>query len=337
MNILVTGGSGFIGKYFVTKLIELTLLVRNIERAKELFGNKVKYIVGDVTKKETLVDCCKNIDIVYHLVAKSGNELPTKRNMKIFNEINVQGTKNIIEEAKKYNIKRFIYVSSTATMGIVKETPINELSKCSPYLPYEVSKYNTEKLLLKEYKENNFPIMILRPTKVYGIDAKDKICSIQMKLCKYGINLIIGVGENKISNIHVKDFCNALINCISFGKIGEIYIVSGPDSISAKEIGKIISKKINKKVLNIRIPKFIIKSIAFLEERIFILLKKKPIVTSKNIEALSHDRIYDLKKAKEQLHYLPQISMEQGINEMLNSYIKDNKGEANIEGKQRKS
>ena len=86
--------------------------------------------------------------------------------VKIFNEINVQGTKNVIEKAKKYNIKKFIYVSSTAAMGIVKETPINELSKCTPYLPYEVSKYNTEKFLLKEYEENNFPIMILRPTKV---------------------------------------------------------------------------------------------------------------------------------------------------------------------------
>ena len=65
MNILVTGGSGFIGKYLVPRLIEsnhnVTLLVRDIEKAKKLFENKVNYILGDVTKKETLIDCCKNI------------------------------------------------------------------------------------------------------------------------------------------------------------------------------------------------------------------------------------------------------------------------------------
>ena len=137
MNILVTGASGFIGTYFIPLLIEnkhnVTLLVRDIGKAKEKFQDRVKYIVGDVTKKETLIDCCKDIDIVYHLVAKVGNELPNKKNNEEFDYINIQGTKNIVAEAKKYNVKKFIYVSSIAAMGIVKKCPINEESKASPY------------------------------------------------------------------------------------------------------------------------------------------------------------------------------------------------------------
>lgn len=327
MNILVTGASGFIGTNFIPKLIEnnhnVTLLVRNIEKAKRKFQDKVNYIVGDVTKKETLIDCCKDIDIVYHLVAKVGNQLPNKKNNEEFDYINVQGTKNIVSEAKKYNVKKFIYVSSIAAIGIVKKCPINEKSKASPYLPYQTSKYKTEKYLLSEYEQCEFPVIILRPTKVYGIGANENVYLTQIKLCKKGINLLVGMGENYISNIHIKDFCKALLNCIEYGKTGEIYILSGPDSISGKDVGKIIENRINTKVHNVRVPKYLMMSLAFLEERLLLFLNKKPIVTLKNIEATSYDRIYDLEKAKKELNYDPTISMKKGMTEMIDYYMEN--------------
>ena len=101
-------------------------------------------------------------DIVFHLVAKSGNDLPTKENFEIFRKINVEGTENIIAECT--NVKKFIYVSSTAAMGLVKENPISEKSKCNPELPYQVSKYEAENLIRKKCKDN-FPGIIVRPSK----------------------------------------------------------------------------------------------------------------------------------------------------------------------------
>ena len=84
MRILVTGGTGFIGGYFVPMLLkeghQVRLLVRNEAKARKQFGDKCEYHVGDVTNKDSLKGCCEGIDVVFHLVAKSGNELPSKEN-----------------------------------------------------------------------------------------------------------------------------------------------------------------------------------------------------------------------------------------------------------------
>ena len=155
MNILITGGTGFIGEHFVPELLKdnhsIRLLVRNIDKAKKLFGDKCEYFVADINDKEALKGCCDNIDVVYHMVAKVGNELPTEETLRQFREVNVEGTRNIVEEAKKANVKRFIFVSSIAAMGIVHEDVITEKSKCTPYLPYQISKYEAENMLIEEY------------------------------------------------------------------------------------------------------------------------------------------------------------------------------------------
>lgn len=84
MNILVTGGTGFIGEYFIPQLLEknhsVRLLVRNIEKARRLFGDSCEYFLADINDKKSLKGCCDGIDIVYHMVAKVGNQLPTEKN-----------------------------------------------------------------------------------------------------------------------------------------------------------------------------------------------------------------------------------------------------------------
>ena len=188
MKILVTGGTGFIGGYFVPMLVEkgyqVRLIVRDEEKARKQFGDTCEYFIGDVTDKASVKGCCDGIDVVYHLVAKSGNELPSKENFELFRKINVGGTENIISECG--DIKRFIYVSSTAAMGLVKDNPISENSKCNPYLPYQVTKYEVEELIREKCKEG-FPGIIIRPTKVYGINEREYNYLTLAKLVKKGV------------------------------------------------------------------------------------------------------------------------------------------------------
>ena len=116
MNILVTGGTGFIGEYFIPQLIaqghKVRLLVRNIDKARALFYEMCEYFVGDVTQRESIRGCCEEIDVVFHMVAKVGNQLPTDVAFEEFRLVNVQGTKNIIDEGKSSNIKRFVFGQS---------------------------------------------------------------------------------------------------------------------------------------------------------------------------------------------------------------------------------
>lgn len=321
MKILVTGGTGFIGGYFVPLLLskgyQVRLLVRNKEKAKNQFGDKCEYHVGDVTDKESLKGCCQDIDIVFHLVAKSGNELPNKENFEIFRKINVGGTENIISECG--NIKKFIYVSSTAAMGLVKDNPITENSKCEPYLPYQVTKYEVEQLIREKCK-NGFPGIIVRPTKVYGINEPNYSYLTLAKLIKKKMFFKIGRGGNFTSNVYVSDFAQALTNLVSGGVIGETYIITSDNSISFIESGKIIAEELGVKLRIIKVPAWFMVFASTIEEKVFTMFGKTPIVTKRNIMMTIQDRIYDISKAKHEIGYKPEMSMEQGIRTVIRWY-----------------
>lgn len=321
MKILVTGGTGFIGGYFIPMLIEnghqVRLVVRNEEKARKQFGDKCEYFVGDVTDKDSIKGCCEGIDVAYHLVAKSGNELPTKENFEVFRRINVGGTENIIAECA--DIKRFIYVSSTAAMGLVKDNPITEKSMCEPYLPYQVTKYEVEELIRKKCKEG-FPGIIIRPTKVYGINEREYNYLTLAKLVRKGAFLKIGSGHNYTSNIYALDFAQALTKLVDGGVIGETYIATSNESIDFIESGRIIADELGVKLRVIRVPEWFMIFAATVEEKIFTIIGKKPIVTKRNIQMTIQDRVYDISKSKKEIGYEPQMSMEQGIRTVIRWY-----------------
>lgn len=323
MKILVTGGTGFIGSYFIPMLLHqghtVKLLVRNEEKARKLFGNTCDYHIGDITDRSSLKGCCDGIDIVFHLVAKSGNDLPTKENFEIFRKINVEGTENIIAECT--NVKKFIYVSSTAAMGLVKENPISEKSKCNPELPYQVSKYEAENLIRKKCKDN-FPGIIVRPSKVYGVNETNYTYLTLAKLVKKGFFLKIGNGHNYTSNIYVHDFARFLVCLVDNGRIGETYIVSSDKSIDFIESGKIIADELGIQLRVVKISPYIMLMASSILERIFTILGRKPVVTRKNIQMTLQDRVYDVSKVKREVGFTPEVSMEEGIRKVIRWYKK---------------
>lgn len=328
MNILVTGGTGFIGEYFIPQLQKqghkIRLLVRNMDKAQRLFHETCEYHIGDVTKKSSLKGCCDNIDVVFHMVAKVGNQRPSDDNFRAFRAVNVEGTKNIIEESKKSGVKRFIFVSSIAAMGIVKENLISEKSICSPYLPYQVTKYEAEQIILQEFKNNGFPGIIIRPTKVYGVGEHEYAYMTLAKLCKKGILPKVGKGGNYTSNIYITDLVQALVKLVICGVLGETYILTSDKSISFEESGRLIAEILEKKLTVIPVSASLMVIAATIEENLFNLLGIRPIVTRKNIEATITDRIYDISKAKKEIGFDPKVSMEQGIR-MTVRWYKDKK------------
>ncbi len=324
MKILVTGGTGYIGENFVPRLIDggysVRLLVRNADKAKMLFDNKCEYWVGDISEPISLKGCCKDIDIVYHMAAISGNQLPSKQAFQLYRKTNVEGTCNILEEAKKSQVSRFIYLSSTAAMGIVKKLPINEESYCTPILPYQVSKLEAEQKV-NEYINDGFPAIIIRPTKIYGVGEHEYSYLSLARMCKKGFILKIGRGRNLASYLYITDFISALICLIDRGIIGQTYILSSDESIGFLESQRSIARVLDKKVRTIYIPTVIMRFFAYIIETFCGLIEKKPIFTSSNIEAISSSRIYDISKAKEEMSFCPMVSMKKGIELVVRWYM----------------
>ena len=316
MNILITGGTGFLGQRLVSILMMLghnvSVLCRNKEKAEMVLPSGCQVVIGDVMVVESLNGICNGIDMVYQLVGLSGNELPSKYQFERFRKVNVEGLRNIVNEAKRAGVKRFIQVSSIAAMGIVKQIPISGNSICDPYLPYQVSKREGELLVMKEVKENGFPAIIVRPAKVYGVGGEDSYQSI-IKMCKTGFFPKVGIKDTMVSHCYIDDLITTLSLLTEKGKIGETYICATEKSIGFYESVRLVSKAMNKHVTFIPIPRFLMAAAAYCIERVFGFFGKKPPVTYRNVIAATTDRIYDFTANKRDIGFVSSVTMEEGI------------------------
>lgn len=327
MKILVTGATGFIGSYLVPKLLEkeyqVRILVRDVEKAKKMYGDRCEIFYGDITEKETLAGCCSNIDTVYHMAALMGHDLPGPKSFEKFRRVNVEGVQNIIYESQKSHVKKFIYISSTAAMGLQKTHYIDEKTVCNPYTPYQVSKREAELLIQDVIEKKNFPAIIVRPSMIYGPGFQGDFLTIA-KVCKTGLFPKIGMGKNLSPALYITDLVKALVQFVDRGKIGELYILASAESYSLKETVMIIGKTMGKKIRYIYVPRWLALLGVGILEKIFIRIGKKPIVTKRNILSVSQDRIIDISKICHDLDYIPVVPLSVGLPETIRYFLKQN-------------
>lgn len=316
-NILITGATGFIGRNLVRCLIaeghHVRALVRDYERARKLLGTEnIEYVKGDITDKKSLEHICEGIDVVYHLAAIMGHELPSEASFEKFRRVNTEGTKTIAESCLGTGIDKFIYVSSTAAMGLLRNGQVNEQTLCQPYTPYQVSKYEGE-LIVKELTERSgLPGVILRPSMVYGVGFKGDFVTIA-RVVKTGLFPKIGFGKNLSPALYIDDVIDCLSRAKSTATAGQIYIISSQESYELERVVRIIANALCVSVRMIFVPTFLAVTGAWILERLFLLLGKKPVVTARNIVSTTTDRVFDVTKAQRELGFQQRVSIEQGL------------------------
>lgn len=324
MYVLVTGATGFMGTYLVPKLIEcghkVRVLVRDADKARRVLDKACEIFVGDIEKEETLIGCCDNIDVVYHMAALMGHDSPSQEAFERFRRVNVDGVKNIIREAKKNSILKFIHISSTAAMGLQTIVKINEETECRPYTPYQVTKREGELCVLEEFEKNGFPAVVIRPSMVYGPGFKGDFLTLA-KVCKSGWFPRIGNGANLSPALYITDLVEALVKLIDRGQLGEIYLLSSKESYTLRETAEIIGKVLGKKIKFVYIPRSLAIAGAGILEILYKQIGKKPPVTKRNIQSVSTDRIIDITKLSKDLEFEPCISLDVGLPKTVQYFI----------------
>lgn len=171
-KVLVTGANGFIGSHLVRELLdrgyEVRGLVRPTSDVRSLEGLPIRLFLGDVREPETLVTPMQGVHYVYHLAAKL-----MVNSREDFLQTNTEGTKHMLEAAKKYaadSLKRFLLVSSQAGVGPGTDTtPLDETAPMKPVSWYGQSKKEAEEAA----HSSGLPVTIVRPSAVYGEREKD--------------------------------------------------------------------------------------------------------------------------------------------------------------------
>ena len=258
MNILVTGGCGFIGSHLVDELVEKkhnVIFVDDCSANNDIFyfNKKAKYFKIDICNSKKL-NKIKNIDFCFHLGAESRLQQAIQ-NPKRAIDVNIIGTYNILEYCKNNNVRGLVFSSTSSIYGLNNNLPLKETENENCLNPYASTKYAAE-LLIKNYNTLfNVKSTILRYFNVFGERAPSAgqyalVTSIflRQKMNKESLS-IVGTGDQKRDFIYVKDIVSANIVCMeSWDDItkedlhkANIYNISSSTEISIKDLANIIS------------------------------------------------------------------------------------------------
>lgn len=321
MNLLVTGGAGFIGSCFVRhilnkyndyKVINLDALTYagNIDNLNDVKDNQnYKFVHGNICDKKLVAELVSQVDAVINFAAESHVDRSIT-GPEIFIETNVKGTLNLLQAAKEAKIERFLQVSTDEVYGTLgKDGYFYETTPLAPNSPYSASKASADLLVRAYYETYKMPVLNTRCSNNYGpYQYPEKLIPFFIsKLLKNEKVPVYGDGLNVRDWLYVYDHCSAIDTVLHKGKIGEVYNIGGHNEKTNLEITKIILNAMGKDE----------SSIEYVQDR------------------LGHDRRYaiDNHKIQTELGWEPSLTFEEGIKLTIDWYLNNQDWIKSIESK----
>ena len=309
MKTLVTGGTGFIGSQVVRELLaenkEVRCLVRHEGPCPTLDGLDVEIMRGNICDRDAVKRAMAGCNLVFHLAAIYAIWLPDKRK---FYEVNVEGSRVVCEQALKQGVKKLVYTSSIATIGIKpgkalsdETTPFNAW-KCGN--DYVLTKHQGEVEALK-YVEKGLPIVVVNPAFPFGERDIQPTPTGQViiNLCR---GIVPGHYKGGINVVDVVDVAKGHIQAWKKGRIGERYIL-GNLNIEYPDFYRMVGEAGGfKPNLISRIP--LNREAAILAGYLFEycyanVFKRQPIATAGSVRYSAQFLYFDVSKARRELGY----------------------------------
>lgn len=320
MKILVTGATGFIGSHLVDALVEkgyqVRCLVRETRNVMRLKNISAELIYGDINELESLEKALDGIDVVYHLAGVLGQiGIPDK----VYWQVHVQGTKNILEASQKHNIKKFIYCSTAGVTGPAAHLPQDESLPYNPSNIYEVTKAEAEKSVLQYHRENGLPVIVIRPEFVYGPGDMHTLGI--FKTVRKRMFILIDGGKAFLHPTYIDDLTHGFLLCLDSRQAnGEVYLIAGERYITLNEFATLIAKALNVPRPTIYIPKSLAFALGAVTQFTGTVFRFNPPLTVPRVKTLCRSAGCSTFKAKEQLGYCPVVKLEEAIMRTANWY-----------------
>ena len=301
-KVLITGASGFVGFHLIEAALEKGLEVyagiRKSSDIKHLASYNIQYTYPDFNSVDSMKKDLneKKYDFIIHAAGTT-----KAKNQEEYNKINAQYTINLANAVLESGIelKKIVYISSLAALGPLSEVGnlISELTSPKPVTAYGKSKLLAEELL----KEKNLPLVVLRPTAVYG--SRDKDIFIILKTFYQGFEPYIGNKSQQLSFVYVKDLAAVSVNALfSNTEANGSYNITDGNNYDRYEMANISKDVLNKKTLKFHLPMPFVKLLALILEKTYGFLNKTPALNREKLAELTASNwCCDIEKAKKNL------------------------------------
>ena len=312
-KVLVTGAGGFIGSHLVEYLLEkgyeVACLVKPDEDIRWIEALDVTLYYGDLTEKKDLYESIEGVSYIYHLAARLGG---TDTATYIY-EVNYGGTKNLVDVCIESGVKlkRFLFVSSIAVVGDTGDSGyFTEENPPNPQSIYGKSKLMAENFL-REIGDR-VPNTIVRLPLVYGPRNFHDVYTL-FKFVKRRIQPLLG---NIVSSVgFVKDIVRGMTLAAESPKaVGQVYFLGEERAYSSCELARHIADALGKKTIKLRLPSFLLYTMAFCAEAFAALTNTRPLVLKRTLDAyLKSNWRFSMKKAREELHFEAEYPLPEGL------------------------
>ena len=313
MKALVTGASGFIGSRVVRKLLEKGVYVRAFVRKSSTLENlqniPVELVYGDLRDYESLRSALKGCEAVYHVAADYRLWVPQPDQIY---KTNVQGTINVMRASLDTGIKRIVYTSSVATLGLNPDgSPGNEntpVSMDDMIGHYKRSKFIAENKVREMVKKDGLPAVIVNPSTPIG-PGDIKPTPTGRLIIEAASGRMPAYVDTGLNIVHVDDVAIGHILAFERGRIGERYILGG-ENMSLKQLLQEIARIMGKSPPKIKLSPNLILPLAYIVEIIGRITKKEPFITVDGVLMSKKKMFFSIDKAKRELGYEPRPAIE---------------------------
>ena len=292
--ILVTGGTGFVGSHLIKRMrqegIPVRAIVRDPDKARALNDLGVDVVKGDVSDTDSLEKATIGVERIIHLVGII-QEAPGAT----FQRVHVDGTRNLLEAARKSGVRHFFYQSALGTRPNAKSE-------------YHKSKWAAEELV----RASGISFTILRPSLIYGPGDQFTIRLSEM-IRLSPVLPIIGSGRSKVQPIFIDDVATCIVTAVTSDCcLNEIYEIGGPDQLTYEEVTVAIADAMGVKRPTLHLPLFFMKSMATVLKAVL----PKPPVTTDQLIMLQEDTVCTMRDIRDAFGIEP-LGFREGLEKFI--------------------
>lgn len=314
MKVFVTGATGFTGSDLTERLLQRGHKVVGLDNQKGIYFDKLNeqgadLHIGSVTDGELVDRLTEGCERVFHLAA-AFRKVNLPKN--VYWDVNVNGTRNVLEAAKKQGVSRVLYCSTCGVHGNVEQMPAGEDAPIAPADWYQETKWQGE-LVCRKYLDQSMWITTVRPAAIYGPGDPERFLMLYRRAAK-GRFIMVGDGRTQYHPLYVRNLIDAMETAIETDAAnGRAYLIADEKSIAIKELVTEIGKAMGKEVRFIHLPYWPVYCVARICEIAYKPLPAEPPIFPRRVDWFIQNRSFDISRAQRELEFQPAVGLREGL------------------------